>query len=84
MLVGLKSVMISWTTGLYGLKFAKLSASVGDFSYLISYNWSVLLQLSPFQSVEGDSRPSVQRRDCCGSVGSDRGHVCIPIACLCH
>jgi hypothetical protein len=26
MLVGLKSFVISWTSGLYGLKFAKLSA----------------------------------------------------------
>jgi hypothetical protein len=31
MMVGLKSIVISRTTGLYGLKFAKLSASVGDF-----------------------------------------------------
>jgi hypothetical protein len=29
--VGLKSFIISWTTELYGLKFAKLSASAGDF-----------------------------------------------------
>jgi hypothetical protein len=29
--VGLKSFMILWTTGLYGLKFAKLSASADDF-----------------------------------------------------
>jgi hypothetical protein len=29
--VGLKSFMISRTTGLYGLKFAKLSAPAGDF-----------------------------------------------------
>jgi hypothetical protein len=27
----LKSFVVSWTTGLYGLKFAKLSASAGDF-----------------------------------------------------
>jgi hypothetical protein len=38
MLVGLKSFVISWNLGLYGLKFDKLSASVEDFSYLISYN----------------------------------------------
>ena len=38
--------MISRTTGLYGLKFAKSSALADDFSYLISYNWSVLLQLA--------------------------------------
>jgi hypothetical protein len=31
MLVGLKSIVISRTTGLYGLKVAKLSASAGDF-----------------------------------------------------
>jgi hypothetical protein len=31
MLVGLKSFVISRTTGLYGLKFAKLSASADDF-----------------------------------------------------
>jgi hypothetical protein len=31
MLVGLKSFVVSRTTGLYGLKFAKLSASAGDF-----------------------------------------------------
>jgi hypothetical protein len=29
--VGLKSFVISRTTGLYGLKFAKLSAPAGDF-----------------------------------------------------
>jgi hypothetical protein len=29
--VGLKFFMISQTTGLYGLKFAKLSALAGDF-----------------------------------------------------
>jgi hypothetical protein len=29
--VGLKSFMISQTTGLYELKFAKLSAPAGDF-----------------------------------------------------
>jgi hypothetical protein len=29
--VGLKSFVISQTTGLYGLKFAKLSAPAGDF-----------------------------------------------------
>jgi hypothetical protein len=38
MWVGLKSFMISWTTGLYG--------SSGWFSYLILYNWSVLLHRS--------------------------------------
>jgi hypothetical protein len=27
----LKSFMVSWTTGLYRLKFAKLSSSAGDF-----------------------------------------------------
>jgi ABC-type methionine transport system permease subunit len=31
MLVGLKSVVVSRTTGLYGLKFVKLSVSTGDF-----------------------------------------------------
>jgi hypothetical protein len=31
MLVGLKSFVVSRTTGLYGLKFVKLSASAGDF-----------------------------------------------------
>jgi hypothetical protein len=31
MLVGLKSFVVSRTTGLYGLKFIKLSASVDDF-----------------------------------------------------
>jgi hypothetical protein len=31
MLVGLKSFVISWHLGLYGLKFGKLSASVEDF-----------------------------------------------------
>ena len=44
--IGLKSFVISRTTGLYGLKFAKSSALADDFSYLISYNWSVLLQLA--------------------------------------
>jgi hypothetical protein len=29
--VGLKSFVISWTTGLYGLKFAKLSTPMGGF-----------------------------------------------------
>jgi hypothetical protein len=29
--VGLKSFVISWTTGLYGLKFSKSSAPTGDF-----------------------------------------------------
>ena len=29
--VGLKSFVISWTTGLYGLKFAKSSALANDF-----------------------------------------------------
>jgi hypothetical protein len=29
--VGLKSFVISWTIGLYGLKFAKLCALAGDF-----------------------------------------------------
>ena len=29
--VGLKSFVISWTTGLYGLKFAKASALADDF-----------------------------------------------------
>jgi hypothetical protein len=38
MLVGLKSFVISQNLELYGLKFGKLSASVEDFSYLISYN----------------------------------------------
>jgi hypothetical protein len=41
--VGLKSFVILWTIGLYGLKFAKLSAPVGDFFYLISYNCLVQL-----------------------------------------
>jgi hypothetical protein len=31
MRVDLKSFMISWTTGLYELKFAKSSAPAGDF-----------------------------------------------------
>jgi hypothetical protein len=31
MRVGLKSLEISWTTGLYGLKFAKSSALMDDF-----------------------------------------------------
>jgi hypothetical protein len=39
----LKSVEISRTTGLYGLKFVKLSFR-WMISYLISYNWAVLLQ----------------------------------------
>ena len=51
--VGLKSFVISRTTGLYGLKFAKLSASAEDFPYLISYNWSVLLQLASEQGLAG-------------------------------
>jgi hypothetical protein len=29
--VGLKSFVVSWTTGLCGLKFAKFSAPAGDF-----------------------------------------------------
>jgi hypothetical protein len=29
--VAFKSFVISWTTGLYGLKLAKLSAPAGDF-----------------------------------------------------
>ena len=33
--VGLKSVVISWTTGLYGLKFAKSSALADDFLTLV-------------------------------------------------
>jgi hypothetical protein len=41
---GLKSVEISWTTGLYGLKFVKLSFR-WMISYLISYNWAVLLHV---------------------------------------
>jgi hypothetical protein len=45
MLVGLKSVMVSRTTGLYGLKFAKFICFGGWFSDLILYNWSVPLQL---------------------------------------
>jgi hypothetical protein len=44
---GLKSVEISWTTGLYGLKFVELCPSVGWFSYLILYNWVVLLHTCP-------------------------------------
>jgi hypothetical protein len=47
MLVGLKSFMVSRTIGLYGLKLVKLSASTGDFFYLILYNWSILLQVAP-------------------------------------
>jgi len=31
MSIGLKSFVVSQTTGLYGLKFTKLSASVEDF-----------------------------------------------------
>jgi hypothetical protein len=31
MRVGLESFVVSQTTGLYGLKFAKLSAPAGDF-----------------------------------------------------
>jgi hypothetical protein len=42
MLDGLKSFVVSWTTKLYGLKFAKLPTLAVIF--LISYNWSVLLQ----------------------------------------
>jgi hypothetical protein len=38
---------------LYGLKFAKLSASAGDFLNFISYNWSVLLQLASEQGLAG-------------------------------
>jgi hypothetical protein len=45
MLVGLKSFVVSRTIGLYGLKLVKLSVSAGVF-YLISYNWSVLLQVA--------------------------------------
>ena len=56
--IGLKSFVVSRTTGLYGLKFAKLSASAEDFPYLISYNWSVLLQYCSqvcwFPKEEGD------------------------------
>jgi hypothetical protein len=44
MLVGLKSLVISRTLGLYGFKFDKLTASVEDFSYLISYNYVDPLQ----------------------------------------
>jgi hypothetical protein len=39
MLVGLKSRVISRNLGLYGFKFGKLTASVEDFSDLISYNY---------------------------------------------
>jgi hypothetical protein len=39
----LRSFEISWTTGLYGLKFARFSAPAGEFSHLISYNWAVPL-----------------------------------------
>jgi hypothetical protein len=35
MRVGLKSFVISWTTGLYRLKFAKSSALTGDFQFRI-------------------------------------------------
>jgi hypothetical protein len=44
MLVGLKSLVISRNLGLYGFKFDKLTASVEDFSYLISYNYVDPLQ----------------------------------------
>ena len=53
MSIGLKSFVVSRTTGLYGFKFAKLSASAEDFFYLISYNWSVLLQLVSEQDLAG-------------------------------
>jgi hypothetical protein len=46
MLVGLKSLVISRNLRLYGIKFGKLSASVEDFSYLISYNHVDPLQLA--------------------------------------
>jgi hypothetical protein len=46
MLVGLKSFVISRNLELYGLKFVKLTASVEDFSYLISYNYVDPLQLT--------------------------------------
>jgi hypothetical protein len=49
MLVGLKSHVISRNLGLYEFKFGKLTASVEDFSDLISYNYVDPLQQQRYQ-----------------------------------
>jgi hypothetical protein len=74
MLVGLKSRVISRNLGLYGFKFGKLTASVEDFSDLISYNYVDPLQAPPIGIKVKDpiwylkSNHKVYHSNICGNV----------------